>query len=56
MMEWTIWKKKEELFGRSDRWLQEKVKYCFVGDSIVRKTVSRLNKEVDGVVCLPWQE
>ena len=50
--DWTGGRRKEELFSGSDRWHQEKVE-DFVGDSIVRKTDTRLSKGEDIVVCLP---
>ena len=50
--DWTGGRTKEELFSGSDRWHQENTT-IYVGDSIIRKTDTRLSKGEDVVVCLP---
>ena len=45
-------RERRKTFGGSERWMQENLT-IYVGDSIVRKTDTRLNKGKDVVVCLP---
>ena len=48
----TGWRKKKDVFSGSDRGFKRN-SAIYVGDYIVRKTDSRLNKGKDVVVCLP---